>query len=122
MAHPPGMATRAIPVRAMRGPRTSELARIVLTISYLATGSERMAHLMRGAVLSAAIAELDLGAHADEQLALSLDVANLRDVFEDDFALGKDGGGHAGKRGVLSSGDLDGAEKRVAAAYYKLVH
>jgi hypothetical protein len=46
MAQPPGMATRAMPVRAMSGPRTSELARMVLTISYLATGSERMAHLM----------------------------------------------------------------------------
>jgi len=47
MAQPPGMATRAMPVRAMSGPRTRELARMVLTISYLATGSERMAHLMR---------------------------------------------------------------------------
>ena len=47
MAQPPGMATRAMPVRAMSGPSTSELARMVLTISYLATGSERMPHLMR---------------------------------------------------------------------------
>ena len=50
---PPGMATRAMPVRAMSGPRTRELARMVLTISYLATGSERMAHFDRRAMLGA---------------------------------------------------------------------
>ena len=33
--------------RGSSGPRTSELARIVLTISYLATGSDSMPHLMR---------------------------------------------------------------------------
>jgi hypothetical protein len=33
MAQPPGMATRAIPARAMSGPSTSELARMVFTIS-----------------------------------------------------------------------------------------
>ncbi len=33
MAQPPGMATRATPERAMRGPKTSELARMVFTIS-----------------------------------------------------------------------------------------
>ena len=75
-----------------------------------------------GAVLGAAVAEFDLGAHADEELALGLDVADLGDVFEDDFVFGEDGGGHAGERGVLGSGDFDGAEKRVAAAYYKLIH
>ncbi len=32
------------------------------------------------------------------------------------------GGSHTGERGVFRSGDLDGAEKRVAAAYYELVH
>ena len=95
---------------------------MVLTISYLATGSERMRALDAGAVLGAAVAELDLGAHGGEQLALGLDVADLRDVFEDDFVFGEDGGGHAGERGVLCAGDFDGAEKRVAAAYYKLVH
>ena len=42
MAQPPGMATRARPVRATSGPRTSEEARMVLTISYFAVGSERM--------------------------------------------------------------------------------
>ena len=75
-----------------------------------------------GAVLGAAVAELDLGAHGDEELALGLDVADLRDVFEDDLVFGEDGGGHAGERGVLCAGDFDGAEKGIAAAYYELVH
>jgi len=73
-------------------------------------------------MLGAAIAEFDFGAHALKQLALGFDVADLGNIFEDDFVLGKDGGGHAGKRGVFGSGDLDRAEKRVAAADYKLVH
>ncbi len=47
--------------------------------------------LDRGAMLGATVAELDLGTHADEQLALRLDVANLRNVFEDNFSLGEDG-------------------------------
>ncbi len=75
-----------------------------------------------GAVLGAAVAEFDLGAHAGEELALGLDVADLGDVFEDDLVLGEDGGGHAGERGVFSSGDFDGAEKGVTAAYNELVH
>ncbi len=73
-------------------------------------------------MLGAAVAEFDLRAHADEELALGLDVADLGDVFEDDFTLGEDGSGHAGEGGVFCSGDLDGAEKGIAAAYYKLVH
>jgi len=75
-----------------------------------------------GAVLSAAVTEFDLGAHAGEELALGLDVADLRDVFEDDLVFGEDGGSHAGEGGVLGSGDFDGAEKGIAATYYKLVH
>jgi hypothetical protein len=47
MAQPPGMATRAMPARAISGPSTSELARMVFTISYLATGSEMAAQRMR---------------------------------------------------------------------------
>ena len=46
MAQPPGMATRATPARAMSGPSTRELARMVLTISYRATGSESVRQLM----------------------------------------------------------------------------
>ena len=73
-------------------------------------------------MLGASVAEFDLGPHADEQLALGFDVLHLGDVLQDDFVLGEDGGGHAGERGVLRARDFDRAEKRVAAAYYKLVH
>ena len=88
----------------------------------LGDGVGEDAALDAGAVLGAAVAEFDLGAHADEQLALGLDVADLRDVFEDDFVFGEDGGGHAGERGVLCAGDLDGAEEGISSAYDKLVH
>ncbi len=73
-------------------------------------------------MLGAAVAEFDFGTHAGEQFALGLNVMDLRDVFEDDLVFGQDGGGHAREGGVFSSGDFDGAEKGVAAAYYELVH
>ena len=58
-------------------------------------------------MLGAAVAELYLSAHGDKQLALGLDVADLRDVLEDDLVFRKDGGGHAGKGGVLRAGNAD---------------
>src|SRR6185437_3932157 len=67
----------------------------------LGDGVGEHAALDAGAVLGAAVAELDLGAHGGEQLALGLDVTDLRDVFEDDLVFSEDGGGHAGERGVL---------------------
>ena len=75
-----------------------------------------------GAVLGAAVAEFDLGAHGGEQFALGLDVLDLRNVFEDDFVFGEDGGGHAGERGVLCAGDFDGSEEGIAPADDELVH
>ncbi len=75
-----------------------------------------------GAVLGAAVAELDLGAHGGKQAALGLDVPDLGDIFKDDFVLGEDGGGHAGERGVFGSGDFDGTEERVTAADDELIH
>src|ERR1700737_2103304 len=91
MAQPPGMATRAMPVRAMHGPGPSTRD--------------------AGGVLGAPVAGFVRRAHAGEELALGLDVADLGDVFEDDFIFGEDGGGHAGKGGVFGSGDFDGAGK-----------
>jgi hypothetical protein len=72
--------------------------------------------------LRAAVAEFDFGSHADQELAFRLYVADLRNIFEDNLVLGENGGGHAGKGGVFCSGDFNGAEKRVAAAYYELIH
>jgi hypothetical protein len=88
----------------------------------LGDGVGEDAALDASAVVGAAVSELDLGAHGGEQAALGFDVADLGDVFQDDLALGEDGGGHAGERGVLCSGDLDGAQEGVSAANDKLVH
>jgi len=78
--------------------------------------------LDRGAMLRAAVAEFDFGAHGLEQLALGFDVLDLRDVFEDDFVLGEDGRSHAGERGVLCAGNFDCAEQRVSASDDELIH
>ena len=75
-----------------------------------------------GAVLGASVAEFDFGAHGGEQVARGLDVADLRNVFEDDGLVGEQGGGHAGERGVFRAADADGAEQRLSAADYELVH
>ena len=88
----------------------------------LGDGVGEDAALDAGAMLGAAVAEFDLGAHGGEQAAFGFDIADLGDVFEDDLILGEDGGGHAGERRVLCAGDFDGAKQRVSAANDKLVH
>ena len=49
-----------------------------------------------GAMVRASVAEFDFGSHGGEQVARGLDVAYLRNVFEDDRLIGEQGGGHAG--------------------------
>ncbi len=73
-------------------------------------------------MVSASVAEFDFGSHGGEQLARGFDVAHLRDVFEDDGFLGKQGRGHAGKGSVFRAADADRAEQRIAAANYEFVH
>jgi hypothetical protein len=80
------------------------------------------AALDTGAMLSATVAEFYLRTHGDEELALSFDVADLRNIFQDHFVFGEDRGGHAGKSGVLCARDFDGAEEGVSSAYDKLIH
>ena len=75
-----------------------------------------------GAMLGASVAEFDFGAHGGEQVARGLDVANLRNVFQDDRFVGEQGGGHAGKRGVLGAADANCAQQRLSAANYELIH
>ena len=75
-----------------------------------------------GAVLGASVAEFDFGAHGGEQVARGLDVADLRNVFEDDGLVGEQGGGHAGKGGIFCAAHAHGAEQRLSAADYELVH
>ena len=71
---------------------------MVFTISYLRHGIGESAATDRGAVLRAPVAQLDLGAHRNQQPPLGLNVAHLRNVFERDFVFGENGSGHAGQR------------------------
>jgi hypothetical protein len=43
-------------------------------------------------VLRASVAEFDLGSHGSQQVASGLNVAHLRNVFEDDRFVGEQGG------------------------------
>ncbi len=75
-----------------------------------------------GAVGGAAVAELDLRAHGDEQLALGLDVANVGDVFQDELVFGEEGGGHCRESRVFRSADAHCTDERIAAPHYELIH
>jgi hypothetical protein len=55
----------------------------------------------RGAVLGAAVAQFDLGAHRSKQSPLCLDIADLGDVLQHHFVFGENCGGHAGQGGVF---------------------
>ena len=85
-------------------------------------GSGEVGAVDGGAMLGASVAEFDFGAHGSQQVARGLDVAHLRNVFEDDGLIGEQGGGHAGERGILGAADADRAEQRLSAANDKLVH
>ena len=76
----------------------------------------------RGAVVGASVAEFDLGAHGGEQVARGLNVAHLRNIFEDDGFVGEQGGGHAGKRGVFCAANAHRPKQRLAAADDQFVH
>ena len=95
---------------------------MVLTRSYEASGFDQIAAADGGAVLRAAVAKFDLGAHRGQQLALGLDVAHLRDVFQNDGLFGKQRGGHSRQGGIFRAADAHGAQQRIAAANDKLVH
>ena len=73
-------------------------------------------------MVSASVAEFDLGSHGGQQFARGFDVAHLRNVFEDHRLVGEQSGGHAGQGGVFRSTDADGAEQRRAAADYEFIH
>ena len=85
-------------------------------------GSGKRARANRGAMMGASVAEFDFGAHGGEQLARGLDVAHLRDVFENHRFVGEQGCRHARECGVLRATDSDGAEQGVATADYELIH
>ena len=73
-------------------------------------------------MMGASVAEFDFGAHGGEQFARGLDVAHLRDVFENHRFVGEQGCRHARECGVLRATDSDRAEQGVATADYELIH
>ena len=73
---------------------------------------------MRGA----AVAKLHIGAHRNQQVALSLNIANVRNVFQNHRFIGKDGGGHGRQGGILCATDADATHQGIAAANYKFIH
>src|SRR5207302_2576017 len=73
-------------------------------------------------MVRASVTELDFSTHGDEQLALGLDVADVRNIFKDDGFVGKNRGRHRRKSCVLGAADANGPEQRIAAADNKLVH
>ena len=85
-------------------------------------GSGECARANRCPMMGASIAEFDFRTHGGKQLARGLDIAHLRDVFENHRFVGEQGGRHARECGVLRATDSDGAEQRVTAADYELIH
>ena len=85
-------------------------------------GSGERARANRCPMMGASVAEFDFGAHGGEQLARGLDVAHLRNVFENDRFLGEQGCRHARQRGVLRATDADRPQQGIAAANYQLIH
>src|SRR3954466_5296817 len=73
-------------------------------------------------MVCSAIAEFDFSTHGDEELALGLTVADVRNIFQDDGFVGKNRGRHGGKCRVFGAADADGPEQGIAAADNKLVH
>ena len=73
-------------------------------------GSGQGAGANRGAVMSSPVAEFYVGAHGGEELACGLDVAHLRNVFENHRFVGEQSRCHARQGGVLRATDADRAE------------
>jgi hypothetical protein len=73
-------------------------------------------------VLGAAVSEFDFGAHGRQELASSLNVADLGNVFEDYRFVGQQSRGHGRERGILGAADANCSEQGIAAANYEFVH
>jgi len=73
-------------------------------------------------MLSAAIAEFDLGAHCGEKLARGFNVAHLRDVFENNRLFRKQCGSHCRQGCILGTADADGAQQGSATSNDELIH
>ena len=75
-----------------------------------------------GAVMRAAVAQFNFGAHGSEKVARGLNVANLRNIFQDHRLIGQQSGGHAGERGIFCAADVNSAEQRLPSPNDELIH
>ena len=65
-------------------------------------------------MMSASVAQFNFSAHGDKQIALGLNVADVRDVFQDYGLVGQDSGSHGRQRGILGSTDADTSHQGIA--------
>ena len=72
--------------------------------------------------MGASIAQFDLRTHGDEQVALGLNVADVRNVFEDYRLFREDGSRHRRKRRIFGPAYAHCSHQWVAAANYEFVH
>ncbi len=73
-------------------------------------------------MLGASVTQLDLGAHAGQQLALGFNVAHLGNIFQDDGLIGQQGGGHGGQGGVFGAANAHRPQQRSGAPNYEFIH
>src|SRR5439155_8584073 len=73
-------------------------------------------------MLRTAIAKFYLGPHRRKQLARGLDVAHLRNIFQDHRFVGEQGSSHRREGGIFCSTDANRAQERVSAANYEFIH
>ncbi len=75
-----------------------------------------------GAMLRAAVSQFDFGAHGGQKFAGGFDVANLRNIFQNDRLVGEQGGGHGRQGGVFGATDANCPQQGIATADYKFIH
>ena len=73
-------------------------------------------------MLGAPVSELNFRTHGGQEPARGLDVAHLRDIFEDDRFFGEQSGGHGGQGRVFSAADANRSQQWIAAANYEFIH
>ena len=73
-------------------------------------------------MLGATVAEFDFGAHRSQQLARSLNIAHLRNVFQDDGLVRENGRSHGRQRSILRPADANCPQQRISAADHEFIH
>src|SRR5690348_13938804 len=71
---------------------------------------------------SAAVAQLHLSAHGHEKVALRMNVAHVRNIFQNHGLVCEESGGHRGQCGILGAADADASHQGIATTNYKFIH